>query len=112
MFKFFEEKVEEIRRKPERARIGWAIGLTLVAMVFVFVIWVFSLKQMFGNNKIQAPEGSLQEQFNQIKGEMPDLGETFKDSGEMLKEGSEILKEGQAPIPDAGTTAPNNNPQI
>ena len=49
-----QNRLEKIRRQPEHIRLRWAWGLTAVCMVFIIVIWGFSLVKQ--NSQISMPQ--------------------------------------------------------
>lgn len=53
------EKIEEIRKKPEHERIRYVWGMVTISMFFVIVLWVVSLKDTFNGNS--SPENKSNE---------------------------------------------------
>lgn len=41
------EKIEEIRQKPEHERVRYVWGAVAISMLFVVIIWIVSLKENF-----------------------------------------------------------------
>jgi len=55
------EKIEQIRKKPEHIRRRYALVCVVISMVFVFVIWMMSLKSSFNDSeKVLDDESRLQ----------------------------------------------------
>lgn len=46
-----QEKLEEIKKQPEHIRMRYVVGCVVVSMIFVFVVWLVSLKQNFEHIK-------------------------------------------------------------
>lgn len=61
------KKIEEIREKPEHIRMRYVWGCVIVSMLFIFLIWIFSVKENFSS--INFDRGSLPE----ISNPLPDI---------------------------------------
>lgn len=62
-----QQKLEEIRQKPESVRIRYVWGSVAVSMLIIIIIWIFSLEESF--KKINADEFQ----------KMPDLKQNFEE---------------------------------
>ncbi len=47
------QKIDEIRKKPEHIRMRYVFASVLIAMIFIFLIWVFSVRESFKELKIE-----------------------------------------------------------
>lgn len=52
-------KIEEIRRKPEHIRVRYVWLFVFISMLFVIILWVFSLKDSFPNESETSTEAGL-----------------------------------------------------
>lgn len=62
-----DKKIDQIRKKPEHVRKRYVLASVIFCMIFVLMIWYFSIKTNFsntGNEQIQVFD-ELQEQFNE-----------------------------------------------
>lgn len=75
-----QEKIEELRAKPEHVRVRYAWAMLAVSMLFVLMIWTFSIKQKV--NELFADEVEADEAGSFSVGdssEKPSLNDLFKD---------------------------------
>jgi Tfp pilus assembly protein PilN len=72
------KKIEEIRRKPEHERMRYVWGSVAVCMVFVFLVWILSVKISLQKNagKIQ-PQNipDISQQLQDIKKATPSISD-------------------------------------
>lgn len=73
-----QDKIEEIRKKPEHIRLRYVWVLTVISAFFIIIIWILSIS-FSGKNKTSEPiQGEvLQELSNQ--------GKSLKDAANGLK---------------------------
>ncbi len=75
------EKIKEIRMQPEHIRLRWVWGSVTISMLFIFIIWFFSITVMFKNETKNSPQNSdglvsdLKSQLEGIKAVQPSLEE-------------------------------------
>ena len=81
---FIQNKIEEIRKKPEHIRIRYAWGCAAAATFLVIIIWIISLTSQ------NEPEITDQEFFTPEQLEPID---DLKTSGQDLKNATEKLKD-------------------
>jgi len=55
----FESKIEEIRQKPEHIRLRYVWALVTISMIFVLLIWFFSLKADRDNSRKKTEENNI-----------------------------------------------------
>jgi hypothetical protein len=97
------KKIEEIRCKPEHIRIRYVWAGVLITMLFIVIIWLFSLGESFENFSSSTSDARyLKDQWNNTKENMPSIEEFMKSSGKELENETESLSE-------QGTSA-NSNP--
>lgn len=65
-------KIEEIRRKPEHVRLRYVWLMVAVSMVFVIVIWLFSLKSKKEEPSPNNFSGDILNQFSEQKKSLQD----------------------------------------
>lgn len=73
------QKIEEIRQKPEHIRMRYVWAWLAISMIFIFGIWVFSVRESF-----KAVNFS-QDQLPDLKSGMPDLREDISSMEEFQK---------------------------
>lgn len=69
-------KIEEIRQKPEHVRERYVWFSVAVSMIFIIIIWVFSLQS--GIEPIEANEQSsanIQKQLQELRDNTPSINE-------------------------------------
>lgn len=57
-------KIDEIRRKPEREKMKYVWGMVAVCMFFIIFVWIISLKGMMKNEKTDNGGGNI---FNSLE---------------------------------------------
>lgn len=85
-------KIEEIRKKPEHIRIRYVWTFVAVSMLFIIIIWIFSLSESF--KKIKPLEGQT---FPDLKQNLEDLkafDEINPSINDMLKNTQDASSEG------------------
>jgi hypothetical protein len=73
---YIEDKIKEIRSKPEHVRERYVWIAVFICMLFVLSIWLFSFKTVFnkGNKDDSArPVQELIEESKKTIGEMPSI---------------------------------------
>jgi hypothetical protein len=93
---FIQNKIDEIRRKPEHIRIRYAWGCAACVTFLVIIIWIVSLTAKNSQDEITNQEIFTQEQMKPI--------DDLKTSGQDLKNATEKLQ-------DAANSA-QNQPKI
>lgn len=85
-----EQKIEEIRRKPEHVRLRYTWGAVSVCMVAVLTIWFVSIKVNFANfdDDVSSAVSDAKNQFDILESGQ-DLKESEGFVGDDLKGGSE-----------------------
>jgi len=78
-------KIEEIRQKPEHIRLRYVWGGVAISMFFIVIIWVFSLNESM--NKVKPTENSSLpdikqslEEIQSTKDSIPSISDMTKDS--------------------------------
>lgn len=129
------DKIEEIKSKPERIRLKYIYGAVAVSMLFVLLIWFFSLQDMFRSSSSEADSeafSNLKKSFspNPEKDKGPSLQNLLDENSQKIKEGldaeakkneeqNKLLESGQNPDreaetknipPETGNTEVNNTP--
>ena len=75
-----QNKIEEIRRKPEYIRLRYVWALTIIFTLCIVIIWAFSFKAQ--NNETKMP--AISEEQKNILDEFGQQKESLKDAaGEM-----------------------------
>ena len=75
-----QNKIEEIRRKPEHIRLRYVWALTIIFTLFIIIIWAFSFKSQ--NDAVKMP--AISEEQKNILDEFGQQKESLKDAaGEM-----------------------------
>ncbi len=106
-----DKKLDEIRRKPEYIRKRYVWISVILCMIFVLIIWFFSLKTNFSNtnNENTQPFTDIQEQFNETEGvlpQMPSIEDFVTAEGQISPENTSktTSQEQQPQISDTNTT--------
>jgi predicted PurR-regulated permease PerM len=76
-------KIEEIRKQPEHIRLRYVWGAVAVSMIFIIIIWIFSMMTIFGGNSAQSqnPDISpIKDQLQNFKNEVPSIKNISGDS--------------------------------
>ena len=71
-----KEKIEEIRSKPEHIRMRYVWGSVAVSMIFIIIIWIFSILTMFNNSSSQSQSPDLspiKDQLQNFKNDVPSI---------------------------------------
>jgi len=93
-----DKKIEEIRKKPEHIRLRYVYGIVGVIMVFIIIIWAFSIKDSLKRNQ-QAENkdsfSSLREKFDNFnaENENPSLKDLLEETGSTEKKDINNTKE-------------------
>jgi|GEM_PF-670460 len=97
------KKIEEIRRKPEHIRIRYVWGLVAVSMVFILIIWIFSMK-----NSFQGRSSSDNSQDNVVIPAQPQNEAPARDNSNGLtgNDNSSPAEENMNQIPQDNAVAP------
>lgn len=89
------EKLEEIRKQPEHIRMRYLLACVFVCMVFVFFLWVVSLRQNFENmrnddavQKTMVPE-DLQKAMKDIEQQSKEIKDAISNQGVPVEDGSQ-----------------------
>jgi len=90
------EKIEEIRRKPEHIRLRYVWGGVAISMFFIIIIWIFSLSDSI--NKMKPTDNGNLPDIKQSLDEMQSLKETTPSISEIAKDleikGQNLTNEG------------------
>lgn len=84
-----QEKIDEIRKKPEHIRLRWAWGLTAVSIFLIIIIWLTSVRFQVRNSQKETSntnQEDLLEQFGQDKKSLKDATEELKNNFNNLKD--------------------------
>jgi len=73
------EKIMNVRQKPEHVRRRYAYACLIVSMLFIFGIWLLTLKEGFGSVS-ELPETVLKNKQEITQEKTPSLNELFKES--------------------------------
>jgi hypothetical protein len=73
-----QDKIEEIRRKPEHIRIRYVWMWVGISMVFIIAIWIISIAAQ--NKKPDASNQQLMEQFQDQKKSIEDTAGQVKNT--------------------------------
>jgi Tfp pilus assembly protein PilO len=93
------KKIEEIRRKPEHIRMRYVWVAVAITMLFVFIIWIFSLQETFKSSQPEESSVSdLKEKFQSQKQEMPSLDDFMKQGDKLTEEN--ISNQNNSPAED------------
>lgn len=79
------EKIDEIRKKPEHIRMRYVWGSVFLSMLFIICIWIFSIVVMFkgDDDSIEITNDGNKEVLEKI--------EEIKKGASLLKEGTENI---------------------
>lgn len=85
------EKIKEIRSKPEHIRLRYVYGALAVSMLFILIIWVFSIKNMLQSPPTDPEEkifSNLKDSFKESlpKEETPSLEKLLEENSQKIKE--------------------------
>jgi hypothetical protein len=90
------EKIEEIRRKPENIRIRYVWAMVAIGMLFVLIIWLFSLKDQVAGGPI-IPSGVVSSDVtNQLKQQTDDLQKNAASLKGMAQSSSDVNQQNPA----------------
>lgn len=113
----FQNKIDEIRNKPEHIRVRYVWFSVAVSMLFVVIIWMFSIQS--GIKPIEVDEegaSNIQKQLQGIKDNAPSIDElldTAKNAKETLNapevQGDYQQKEEQMETPQEQTANQKEN---
>jgi hypothetical protein len=71
-------KLEEIRRQPDHIRMRYALGSVIISMLFISILWIFSITSSFQNQtQVQdayEPVVPVEKQGTQPAQNTPDSG--------------------------------------
>ncbi|PIR73247.1 MAG: hypothetical protein COU40_03260 [Candidatus Moranbacteria bacterium CG10_big_fil_rev_8_21_14_0_10_35_21] len=82
----FESKIEEIRQKPEHIRLRYVWALVTISMIFVLLIWFFSLKADRDNSRKKTEENNILMEISNQK-QVDDITQSIsKNMGNNLSE--------------------------
>jgi len=82
----FESKIEEIRQKPEHIRLRYVWALVTFSMIFVLLIWFFSLKADRDNSRKKTEENNILMEISNQK-QVDDITQSIsKNMGNNLSE--------------------------
>ena len=82
----FESKIEEIRQKQEHIRLRYVWALVTISMIFVLLIWFFSLKADRDNSRKKTEENNILMEISNQK-QVDDITQSIsKNMGNNLSE--------------------------
>jgi len=62
------KKIEKIRQKPEYERVRYVWGMVAIAMFFIIILWIVSLKDTFKNSNQPSISDSIYPQQVNLEG--------------------------------------------
>ncbi len=81
------DKIENIRRQPEHIRLRYVWLGVIVSMIFIVIIWIFSLQETFKNSAPEFEESaSLKSQWESAKENMPSIKEFTQEQNNIQNE--------------------------
>lgn len=86
------KKLNEIRKKPEHIRVYCVWGAVAVCMLFILILWVFSVKDIFNN--MRAHSGSSGSCLTDIKKGLEEQGQDAPSIKEVMDQASQKIEEG------------------
>jgi hypothetical protein len=117
---YLRQKLAEIREKPEHIRMRYVWGSVVISMIFIVIIWIFSVKEAFKSTQSAGENGSLSEikkQLDAQKENMPSLDNLLSqppDSGSQsitdLDSDQSAPSNSSSPTED-NSLSPNNSDQ-
>jgi hypothetical protein len=83
-----QDKINDIRRKPEHIRMRYVLGCTAFSMIFVLAIWVFSLisGRSGADNDPDPSQAELFQNLTDQKKSMEAAAGQMKDTLDVVKE--------------------------
>lgn len=71
----FEKKLDDIRKKPEHIRQRYVLISVIICMLFVILIWFFTIKTNFSESSSNSSNTftEIQDQFNESGEELPTM---------------------------------------
>ena len=63
---YIQEKIEEIRRKPEHVREKYVWIAVAISMVIIFITWLISVRANFIRSSQENPNLDIQKSINEI----------------------------------------------
>lgn len=71
------KKIEEIRNKPEHVRMQYVWGAVAISMLFIFIVWLFSIKTLIQSKNPQTDSKfeELTTKIQEIKEKKPSINE-------------------------------------
>lgn len=92
------QKIEEIRNKPEHIRMRYVWASVLVSMIFIIIIWIFSMLTLFNKDSSQNPDLTpIKDQLQNFKKEAPSLKDITGGISNINQEGVASQQENQQP---------------
>ena len=94
------EKIKEIRNKPEYVRIRYVWGAVGVCMFFILALWIFSIKDTIKTMGGQVKSsGSCMTDFKKkfdglSEGKAPSIKEMLDQTGQKLESGMSVQNNG------------------
>jgi hypothetical protein len=95
-----QDKIEEIRKKPENIRRRYVWGWTAFSMIFIIAIWFISLENQ---NSGQGGPILGPEQVSTLK-ELGDQKDAIKDNAQKMKQTFDQMKEQQQGNPPSAAS--------
>lgn len=89
----FQEKIQEICEKPERARRKYIFSGVFLCMFFVLVIWIFSVSRDLAS-LMDAPGKSSPSSIGDLKEAMVESSQKIQDIGGQMKNAVENIQRG------------------
>lgn len=85
-------KIDEIRNKPEYIRVRYVWGAVAICMFFILVLWIFSVKDLFNNMNIQSESSGscltdIKKDFEEQGSKTPSIREIMDQAGQRMEEG-------------------------
>jgi hypothetical protein len=100
-------KLAEIRDKPEYIRLRYVWGAVAVSMVFIVVIWIFSMREAFKSTQTDGASSS----FSELKKQFDAQKENIPSYEDMMGQPPGGTAQNSIESMGADQLAPNNNAQ-
>jgi hypothetical protein len=106
------EKIDHIRQQPERIRMRYVWICTIVSMVFVLVIWIFSLVASKEPEENPAVSQSTREMFENLSSQKKSMESTAGEIGDVMnkvQQQSQSMPQGEDITSSPGEEGMNNS---
>lgn len=107
-----QNKIEEIRRQPEYIRLRWAWGLTAICMVFVLMIWIFSMSRQNSQWEIPNLTSEQQSVFDSLGQQGQSLSNSAGQINNLMQNQSQNTNQGSNSNQSAGQSSGNTGQSL